>query len=371
LKVGSRAGGKVAACLSLSLAWAPAFGQYEDDPLPTWYAGPMAGYAFADTDRGARDGINLHLVAGRAFREGVALELNLFGTTFDADTAGADTDVTGAGLDLALGLPAGGYPVFLLGAGAAQQDIGGESKALTFGNLGLGMYLPFSFGGELWRLEARYHVLMGEHPSLPGEDPVEDVRVNFGVLFAFGREEAPPPEPESQPPPPPAPQPEPAPPAEEEPLIAPPSVDADGDGVADAQDACPGTSAGSVVDARGCVVPENVVIRSAYFGSSSSSLTARGYALLHDVAAALRADPAMRLEVEGHSDMSGPAVKNLPLSQERAEVARAVLVELGIAPERLVAKGYGETRPVNDNKTLEKRAFNRRVQFRRLDRAAP
>jgi OOP family OmpA-OmpF porin len=359
----------LAACVALSLlATGPALAQYEDDPLPTWYAGPMAGYAFADTDRGAKDGINLHLVAGRVFREGVALELNLFGTQFDADTAGGpDTDVTGAGLDLALGLPAGGYPVFLLGAGAAQQDIGGQSKALTFGNLGLGLYLPFSFGGELWRLEARYHVLMGEHPSLPDEDPVEDVRVNFGVLFAFGREEAP----VESVPPPPEPQPEPAPPAEEEPLIAPPRVDADGDGVVDADDACPGTSAGAKVDARGCVEPENVVIRSAYFGSSSASLTARGYELLHDVAAALRADPSMRLEVEGHSDMSGPAVKNLPLSQQRADVARAVLIELGIAPERLVAKGYGESRPVNDNKTLEKRAFNRRVQFRRLDRAAP
>ena len=40
----------------------------------------------------------------------------------------------------------------------------------------------------------------------------------------------------------------------------------------------------------------------------------------------------------------------------------------GIAPERLVAKGYGAWRPVNDNRTLEQRASNRRVQFRRLDR---
>jgi OOP family OmpA-OmpF porin len=47
---------------------------------------------------------------------------------------------------------------------------------------------------------------------------------------------------------------------------------------------------------------------------------------------------------------------------------KAYLVELGVDPARLVAQGYGETRPVNDNKTLEKRAYNRRVQFRRLDR---
>jgi outer membrane protein OmpA-like peptidoglycan-associated protein len=76
----------------------------------------------------------------------------------------------------------------------------------------------------------------------------------------------------------------------------------------------------------------------------------------------------MRLEIEGHTDMSGPAAKNLPLSQQRADIVKAYLVELGVDPARLVAQGYGETRPVNDNKTLEKRAYNRRVQFRRLDR---
>lgn len=107
--------------------------------------------------------------------------------------------------------------------------------------------------------------------------------------------------------------------------------------------------------------------RGVYFGSSSSSLTADGYQLLRAIAAEMEADPAMRLEVEGHSDMSGSAAGNLPLSQERAAVAREFLINLGIAPDRLVARGHGESRPVNDNKTLAKRAYNRRVQFRRLD----
>lgn len=105
-----------------------------------------------------------------------------------------------------------------------------------------------------------------------------------------------------------------------------------------------------------------------YFPSSSSSLTADGYERLRAVADALRADPAMRLEVEGHSDTSASAATNEPLARERAEVARQFLVDLGIAPERLVAKGYGAWRPVNDNATLEQRAWNRRVQFRRLER---
>jgi outer membrane protein OmpA-like peptidoglycan-associated protein len=107
--------------------------------------------------------------------------------------------------------------------------------------------------------------------------------------------------------------------------------------------------------------------RTAYFGSSSPSLTGDTYLLLRELAAEMQADPRMSVEVEGHSDMSGPAVKNLPLSQQRADAARDFLLSLGIAPERVVAKGYGESRPVNDNKTLERRAWNRRVQFRRLD----
>jgi OOP family OmpA-OmpF porin len=106
-----------------------------------------------------------------------------------------------------------------------------------------------------------------------------------------------------------------------------------------------------------------------YFGSASASLTADAYDLLRQVAAALRANPRLRVEVEGHSDASASAATNEPLAQQRAEAVREFLVSAGIAPERLVAKGYGAWRPVNDNSTLELRAWNRRVLFRRLEGA--
>ncbi len=388
MKGGSRAGQCVRACLALAaLTGSPAHAQYDDQPLPTWYVGPMVGYGFADGDRNAKDGLNLHLVAGRVIHDAFAVELNAFTTKFDTNVAGGpDTDLTGLGANLALGLSAGGHPVFLLGAGTVQQDIGGESRTSTFGDLGVGVYLPFSVAGELWRLDARYHVLMTDHPALPGEEIVEDLRLNFGVLFGFGREQ-PPPQPPAQeeviPPPPVDGDGDGVPDAADQcpdtaagaavdasgcelrPVAAP--ADGDGDGVADASDACPGTTPGTKVDAKGCVIPEKVVMRAAYFGSNSASLTAKGYEMLHEIAAALKANPGLRFEIEGHSDMSGPADQNLVLSQKRAELVRDVLVELGIDPGRLVAKGYGETRPVNDNKTLEKRAQNRRVEFRRLD----
>lgn len=383
-----------------------ALAQYEDETLPAWYAGPFAGYLFADPDRGADDALNLHLVGGYVLYDAVAIEANFFANTLDPSLAGGPkTDLLGGGVDLALGVTAQGYPVFLLGAGIVQQDIGGEGKSQPFLNLGLGVYLPFSFGRELWRLEGRYHMTSGEHPALPQEDVLDDVRLNLGVLFTFGGEEAQPAPAESQPPPPesvppaPAPanvdtdadddgvddaadqcpgtapnaavgpdgcemkaaaQPEPPPPA-------PVDTDADDDGVDDANDRCPGTAPGTAVGPNGCVVVEDITMRSAYFGSDSASLTARAYELLRDVAAAMQAEPAMRVEIEGHSDTSGAAPRNVPLSQRRADVVRAFLVSLGVAPERLVAKGYGAYRPVNDNSTLELRAANRRVQFRRLD----
>jgi len=115
--------------------------------------------------------------------------------------------------------------------------------------------------------------------------------------------------------------------------------------------------------------PPDAVDGIVYFGSASSSLTGDAYDLLRQVAATLRADPSLRLEVEGHSDTSASAATNVPLSQERAEVVRDFLVSLGIAPGRLAAKGHGAWRPVNDNSTLELRAWNRRVLFRRLERA--
>jgi len=367
---------RAAACriftgLSLTLALAgPAVAQ-DPLPLPSWYVGPFIGYAIPDADRNADSGLSFQLVAGKVLAESVAVEANVFSTSFGADTAGGpDTDLLGYGVDLALGTPDYGYPVFLLGAGMVQHDIGGLSKTETFGNLALGYYLPFSFGRELWRLEARYNAIMTDHPALAGEDMVEDVRVSLGVLFTFGREESEPVQrpAERRPEPPPAEAPPPAAPAETPAAPAAPAfVDEDGDGVADGDDRCPQTIANAKVDAKGCVIPEQVVLGHVDFGSDSASLTADGYALLRSVAAAMKADPKMKLEVGGHADASGNAQANQRLSAARARMAHDFIVSLGVDQRRMTVKGYGASQPLNDNSTLELRAYNRRVQFRRLD----
>jgi OOP family OmpA-OmpF porin len=73
------------------------------------------------------------------------------------------------------------------------------------------------------------------------------------------------------------------------------------------------------------------------------------------------------VEIRGYTDSVGPASYNLELSQRRAEAVKQYLVNAGIDPSRLVAKGYGEADPIASNKTPEGRAQNRRIEFHRLN----
>ncbi len=75
-----------------------------------------------------------------------------------------------------------------------------------------------------------------------------------------------------------------------------------------------------------------------------------------------------RFEIAGHTDNTGTEEINRKLSQERAAAVKNFLVQFyGISPERLVARGHGESQPVAPNDTEEGRAKNRRVVFTRLD----
>ncbi|KAA6182138.1 OmpA family protein [Pseudomonas veronii] len=72
--------------------------------------------------------------------------------------------------------------------------------------------------------------------------------------------------------------------------------------------------------------------------------------------------PATNVEVAGHTDSVGPDAYNQKLSQRRADAVKQVLVKDGVAPSRITAVGYGESRPVADNATEAGRAINRRVE---------
>ena len=73
--------------------------------------------------------------------------------------------------------------------------------------------------------------------------------------------------------------------------------------------------------------------------------------------------PEMKVNIEGNTDDVGSDAKNLVLSQQRAEAVKKYLVGKGIAADRLIAIGNGETKPKADNKTAAGRAENRRVDL--------
>ena len=73
------------------------------------------------------------------------------------------------------------------------------------------------------------------------------------------------------------------------------------------------------------------------------------------------------MRIEGHTDSRADDAFNIDLSQRRAGSVLKYLVEAGIAPDRLVSEGFGETRPVDTNETDAGRENNRRVEFVILD----
>ena len=69
------------------------------------------------------------------------------------------------------------------------------------------------------------------------------------------------------------------------------------------------------------------------------------------------------MEIQGHTDNTGTREHNLQLSDARASSVKKWLVEAGVDTNRLVAKGYGQDRPIAPNVTAANRTRNRRVQF--------
>ena len=161
-----------------------------------------------------------------------------------------------------------------------------------------------------------------------------------------------PPEPEAQTTPVPIP----------EPFVAEPVVDSDADGIADNNDACLDTAAGTPVDNTGCDVFTGVV-EGVTFLPNSAELTDSAADILSNVAQTLIAYPQIRIAIKAHTDNSGDAETNLQLSKRRALAVARYFVESGISGSRLRPQAFGESEPRTTNQTPEGRADNRRVEI--------
>ncbi|MCK9309129.1 MAG: OmpA family protein [Candidatus Cloacimonetes bacterium] len=99
------------------------------------------------------------------------------------------------------------------------------------------------------------------------------------------------------------------------------------------------------------------------FEIGSANLTNEAKQTLNDVATAMIAAPAAKVEVQGHTDNTGSNDLNNRLSLQRAESVKAYLVSKGVDANRLGTKGFGSSKPIASNNTLEGRTENRRIEF--------
>jgi len=110
-----------------------------------------------------------------------------------------------------------------------------------------------------------------------------------------------------------------------------------------------------------------------YFGFDSANIRPASAAELNKLVQVLVDNPDIKIELSAHTDSVGTFEKNMRLSERRAQATVDYLITKGIARERLVAKGYGETRPIARNTNPdgtdnpEGRQRNRRTEFRILE----
>jgi outer membrane protein OmpA-like peptidoglycan-associated protein len=112
---------------------------------------------------------------------------------------------------------------------------------------------------------------------------------------------------------------------------------------------------------------QRIRIYGIHFDYDNAHIQPRSEPVIAQIAELMKSNPSWRFEVSGHTDSDGGAAYNLALSQRRAQsVVDDLVKRYGIASSRLVAKGYGLTRPVASNAADAGKALNRRVELERL-----
>lgn len=155
-----------------------------------------------------------------------------------------------------------------------------------------------------------------------------------------------------------------------------PDLDNDQDGVPDLEDMCPNEVGPAGGDRPGCPAKPSLaivtdkeirILQQIHFAYNKSVIRSESFPVLDAVAEILKANPKIKIEVQGHTDNRGNKKYNQKLSESRANAVMVALVSRGIERERLRSQGYGMDRPIVPNDTDQNRALNRRVQFIRVE----
>ena len=139
-------------------------------------------------------------------------------------------------------------------------------------------------------------------------------------------------------------------------------LDSDGDGVYDYLDKCPGTPAGRTVDADGCEINFNIS-GEVLFDTNSATLRPEAYSVLDNLFDQLARSGVTQLNIIGHTDSRGSEAYNQRLSERRAQAVRQYLINKGANANGISASGMGERAPVANNNNREGMQLNRRVEF--------
>ncbi|WP_305910151.1 OmpA family protein [Methylomarinum sp. Ch1-1] len=330
-----------------SLPMAQAADQIQDD---RWYIAPFASFIKTGGDRKASDGWGGGMGLGKIIDQHFNVELRGFYQDFGGTNG--PWSLTGGTADVQYYFFRDKFsPYTVVGIGGMNSCASANCGAGLIGEAGVGFTYELH-DNFLLRSDVRYRYNNNLNAHVqPGTDEFHDMTVNVGFVIPFGDKPKRLAKVESFTAP--------------VPVAACSTLDSDADGVNDCLDQCPGTLKDATVDADGCIV--RLVLKGVNFKYDSAELTPTALGILEGVAENLVAYPQKNdIEVQGHASSEGSDDYNMRLSERRSASVVDYLKRKGVT-NKLIAKGYGETRPIADNHTESGRSANRRIELIWLD----
>lgn len=299
--------------------------------------------ANVDSDRRVDgNGIGASVIYGFSFRRNFFLEARITGLVLErGEDGGTDFYQQDIGVDAIyrFGKPGGWQPFVAGGITMIRNDVDiDEDDGISAGaRLGGGVVSP-----PLGNMDIRFRADL-DYVHDQFLDGMQDIRVGLGIQIPLGNTRAD---------------------TSRQLAGKSGSADRDGDGVADSVDRCLNSLSYVRHDATGCMAPKQTIrLYEATFNNGTSILTPAAREELAAIVLALRGQPDMPIQINGHTDAWGTAEENRALSRDRAEAVATYLALQGIPTQRISVKGFGETQPVDTNATAEGRERNRRIEI--------